>query len=72
MTAPARLVGYRWGLSEDTVRLEAAFRVSTGGPGCAPGRLLGQRICHGLQAAAAGVRQPRGSVSCTPSPGDPR
>ncbi len=30
------LVGYRWGLSEDTVRLEAAFRVALASLWCAP------------------------------------
>ena len=55
------LVGYRWGLSEDTVRLEAAFRICPGGAGRAWRRLCRQWLCLCFQTALAGVRQPRGS-----------
>ena len=53
------LVGYRFGLSEDTVRLEAAFRAALGGARCAAPVLRRQRLRLHLKAAPAGVREPR-------------
>ena len=51
------LVGYRWGLSEDTVRLEAALRAALASGAC-PGDLRRQRQRLRVRPAAPGLRQP--------------
>ena len=66
------LVGYRWGLSEDTVRLEAAFRCCPGGPGCAPGCSTWTTAQPMSPNSCCGRAPASGSVSCTPSPGRPQ
>ena len=61
------LVGYRFGLSEDTVRLEAALRAALAARGVPPRLLSRQRLRDGLQAAAAGVCQPRDPPGAQPA-----
>ena len=60
------LVGYRWGFSEDTVRLEAALRNALASR-CAAGGVPRQRECHGVQAAVAGLCQPRNPSGAQPA-----
>ena len=52
------LVGYRWGHSEDTVRLEAALRAGLASRGVPQRGLSRQRLRDGLLAAAAGPGDP--------------
>ena len=61
------LVGYRWGLSEDTVRLEAALRNALGVAWRAQGGLPRQRIGHGVAPTTAGLCQPRGAPGAFPT-----
>ena len=61
------LVGYRWGLSEDTVRLEAALRLALAARGAPRSCLLGNGSAT-VSSSCYGRAPASGSVSCTPSP----
>ena len=61
------LVGYRWGLSEDTVRLEAAFRSALASRGVPRAVYLDNGSAMVSTPAAAGVCQPRDASGALPT-----
>ena len=66
------LVGYRWGLSEDTVRLEAALRSALAARGVPRPLLRRQRLGVHVSSSCCGPWPASGSAWCTSDPATSR